>query len=100
MTNWQEHIDFILDEFDFDKVHQVMECLNWGWAGCDSPDGIPSIGDMRRWARRLLNEAATSESGYNASGGFAARRIDDDPPFLHLVFEVAEMGSELVDEQE
>lgn len=63
-------IDEILDEFDFEKVHRVMVALGWTW---HNTDGVPSIGDLRRMARSLLQHVVSSRKTNTAgSGGFTA----------------------------
>lgn len=63
-------IDEILDEFDFEKVHKVMVVLDWKW---HNTDGVPSIGDLRRMARSLLQHVVSSrEINTAASGGLTA----------------------------
>ncbi len=75
MQNEQNDIETILDEFDFEKVHQAMTALNWTWA---TSAGVPTIGEMRRCARMLLNyvkNADSDEPDYmTATGGFHASR--------------------------
>ena len=43
-------IDDIMDNFDFHKVHRVMEFMNWQWSG----EVVPSVSEMRKEARRLV----------------------------------------------
>lgn len=63
-------IDEILDEFDFEKVHRVMVALDWQWYGID---GVPSIGDLRRQARSLLQKVVDSKDTLSVgTGGFTA----------------------------
>lgn len=75
MQNEQEDIEDILDEFDFHKVQKAMEALNWTWA---TSDGVPTIGELRRCARRLLNYAVQVDSSFpdysTATGGFEVSR--------------------------
>ena len=47
-------IDYVLDHFDFEKCHKVMELLNWKWW---NTGGVPSIGEMRQFARELVRDA-------------------------------------------
>lgn len=80
----KDDIDMILDEFDFEKAHKVMEFLDWKWG-----DEVPTIGGMRRIARRLLNEAAESKILAIGTGGFQVRkRVEEDKTFLTLEFVV------------
>lgn len=75
MQNEENDIETILDEFDFEKVHQAMTALNWTWA---TSDGVPTIGELRKCARTLLNyakHANSEESDYmTATGGFYVSR--------------------------
>lgn len=70
----KEAIDEILDNFNFERVHNVMMHLDWDWA---STDGVPNISDLRKCARRLLKEVAYSEE-YNSvgTGGLEAYKKD------------------------
>jgi hypothetical protein len=69
----------ILNEFDFDRVYEAMDALDWKWRG-----EIPSLYDLRETAESLLRGAAESRLGrfkdthhdiaiINACGGFEAR---------------------------
>ena len=82
----QSHVDEILDEFDFARVLLVMRHLNWEWRGT----GIPTLGVLRREARRLLDLALlgihTGSKQYSGgSGGFWVRATPWD---IRLTFEV------------
>ena len=66
-----------MDEFNFYRVQLVMEHLQWTWS---STGGVPSVGDIRRAARGLLNalalRPATSGSWEHETmtGGVSAKR--------------------------
>ena len=75
-------IDNILDEFDFEKVHKVMEFLEWRWS-----NAVPTIADMRRLARNLLKECAESDMLAIATGGFQVHKhVIDGTIYLTLEF--------------
>lgn len=77
-------IDEILDEFDFETVHRTMKALDWKWSGCEVD--IPSIGDLRRMARELLQELLRNDKYHiTGTGGLYAYRIADT---VGLRFEV------------
>jgi hypothetical protein len=76
-------IDEIMDEFDFEKVHRTMKALEWTWYGSD---GVPTIGDLRRTARELLQELIKHNYHCVGTGGLFAYRIADT---VGLRFEVA-----------
>jgi hypothetical protein len=80
-----KYIDDIMDNFDFRRVHQTMEALNWKWA---TSNGVPTIDELKDEAKRLLRGAANSrlddyknthwELGIiNGTGGFQATAFCD-----------------------
>jgi len=73
--NKTKAINSILENFDFNKVHDVMTHLEWKWAFARTESGIPSIGELVLKVQGYLNEAydkAEAKKGnYNtATGGF------------------------------
>ena len=80
----QAKIDEIMDEFNFNKVQLVMEHLEWTWF---DTNGVPSVGDIRRAARKLLNALALkpAKSGpwehSTMTGGLSARRWGDSDEY-------------------
>jgi hypothetical protein len=53
----KEMRDNIMDNFDFERVHRVMEALEWGWAtGGNFESVIPDTPEIRSNARRLMDE--------------------------------------------
>jgi len=71
----QKAINSILENFDFNKVHNVMTHLEWKWATSNTEIGIPSIGELFLRVQDYLNEcydkAETKKGNYNtATGGF------------------------------
>ena len=90
MTHEELIIDNILDEFDFDKVHRVMEFLNWGWTDGSHPLEIPTTGQLRKRARTLMKGLIGEEDGGTASGGFwITKKTFDGEPFYRLQFVVS-----------
>lgn len=90
-------IEDLLDEFDFETVKKVMDCLEWTYF--DSPDSEVSIGELRRRARYLLEEVYKAEDDehlYAGCGGFRAERWmypGDTQKYLELEFVVAEWSN-------
>ena len=92
---FQSLIDDVMDSFDFHKVHKVMKSLNWQWAFTDN--GVPEVYELRREARRLLEECLYEmikhgEDNWSiTTGGFFARatnyketEVEDDEFHLGL----------------
>ena len=82
-------VNEVMDLFDYERVHKVMEFLDWKWAG----KGVPEIYDLRVESRRLLenvaNKVIEGEKYYfSATGGFKAEawKNDDDTLGLRLNF--------------
>ena len=63
MTKMQEIIDNIekdiySDEgFDFEKVHSIMEYINWGQIFDNGKTHIPSVDELKKTARKVLGLA-------------------------------------------
>ena len=88
MTERQrDSIDEIMDYFDFERVHKVMEFLKWKWAPIG--DLVPEVYQIRQSARRLLKEAIERGSSI-ATGGLAVsyRKHEDGDISLELSFEL------------
>ena len=84
----QAQVDYILDRFDFDRVHRAMVALGWNWHRTEEGmDLVPSKTDLRRSSRDLLCNALSLSSGYMSSGGFVARRDDDGYVTLEFVID-------------
>ena len=97
MQNEQQDIETILDEFDFHKVQKAMEALDWTWA---SSAGVPTIGELRKTARYLLNFCynadATEPTYVTGTGGFEASRdmfVGDAKRYYSLKFVVSEWNN-------
>ena len=96
----EKDIEYILDYFDFDRVHKTMEALDWHWA---STGGVPMVGDIRRQARTLLKYVAARQEPeyFTSTGGLVVTKktFPEDPkPLLELSFRVAEWSNECVPE--
>lgn len=105
VKNLEHMIKEIMDEFDFDKVYETMNALDWRWGG-----EIPSIEDLRETAESLLRGAAKSRlndfkdahhdvAAINATGGFEARAYCNEDKTkitgLDLAFVVTSWDSEI-----
>lgn len=53
-NNLQNHIDDIMDWFDFDRVHKVMVALDWKWVNAE--EGVPNQAELRQQVRRLMKD--------------------------------------------
>jgi hypothetical protein len=69
--NHEEQIDYIIDNFNFEKVRCVMLSLDWQWS-CTEGNGhaVPSITRLKAMARHLLRSSIKDTEV--ASGGFYA----------------------------
>ena len=89
----QAMVEDILENFDFECVHDVMKYLNWEWKPCN---GVPTIYQLIKYARKLLESVAESynkEGQYHCTccGGFNASCNESGD--LELAFYIAEYGS-------
>ena len=83
----------IINNFDFQKVHDVMKYLNWTWY----PKGIPTVDNIIFGAREKIEsvikvcllEAKPDEEYFVSSGGLKATAIKNkygQITFLQLEF--------------
>ena len=96
MTHHRRHQQMmfdILNNFDFQKVHDTMKCLNWTWY----PKGIPTVDNIIFGAREKIEsvikvcllEAKPDEEYFVSSGGLKATAIKNEYgqiTFLQLEF--------------
>lgn len=94
--------EYIVNNFDFEKVKKVMHALEWKWVAEETGHTIiPDISRMMRTARRLLNSAISQLDSHKeytvASGGFYAtankNEDDESKPYLSLKFCVADFDN-------
>ena len=72
----------IINNFDFQKVHDVMKHLNWTWY----PKGIPTVDNIIFGAREKIEsvikvcllEAKPDEEYFVSSGGLKATAIKNE----------------------
>ena len=85
-----DEIDDIMDNFDFEKVHEAMTLLGWRWVDHDSKAfEIPEIIKLRKRARRLMQEAMdSSKAAYSiGTGGFQVHKTTEEGKvYLSLSF--------------
>lgn len=99
----ERHIQFIIENFDFEKVHNIMTSLNWKWY-CYSPNRremglyVPTIEQLKKTAVELL-EYVYDDLNYDttSTGGFKATRYDDH---LGLEFVLSSFDSESINYDE
>ena len=95
----REKIRDIMEDFNFQKVHNVMKTLDWKWAM--SKYGVPTIDELKHEAKRLLIEAC-GEKTCVATGGFRAvyeEGTSEDPdPYVGLELIVEECEGFVDDE--
>lgn len=53
MKTLEQHIEEVMDYFDFEKVHAYMESVNWVWS---AEGGIPSKAALRKNVREQMRK--------------------------------------------
>lgn len=86
----ESKFEWVLDGFDFEKVHRIMTFLDWKWFTLDGVK-VPSINQMKEFCRELFEEVASGEKDNMASGGFSVRKYGDN---IVLEFILADETSE------
>lgn len=94
-------IDYIVENFDYEAVHDTMEMLNWHWAKYNR---VPTIPELKEELLTLLCELLEEECNVISTGGFNVSyeiySYDDDDTktfdnFVHITaqFVVTEIES-------
>lgn len=84
--NEDEHIDYIIDRFDFERVKKFMEIDDWKWG-----NNTPTLSELKSTALDLLMRIKDGKYGdYSSTGGLTATNCGD---FLRLDFSIADMES-------
>jgi len=93
MTNHKKQaIEYCLNTFNFERVHKVMEQVEWQWATRDGLK-VPTIVQLVLAAQQRLNDAWDQRTTIE-SGGLRAVYVQADmdeygvlqPPALELLF--------------
>jgi len=90
-------VEYLLNEFDFDRVKKVMDFL--GWVYDNSPDKQVTIRELRHKARRLLeiayNATPSLHSSYSSDGFEVTRFMSpgETDKYLVLKFNVTEWSN-------
>jgi len=82
----EEHIDYIIDRFNFERVRKFMEINDWKWG-----PRIPTLSELKSTSLKLLMNVKDGERGdFSSTGGFIATNCGD---FLRLDFSMEGMES-------
>ena len=72
----EEMVTAVMEDFDFDKVHEVMIDLDWKWDIGNEERTVPSTYRIMKTADRLLRDVAAyygdNEFHMKGTGGFVA----------------------------
>lgn len=96
---FQVLLENVMDNFNFEKVHDVMVELNWCWVNANGGElKVPTVLQLKASARRYLRRAF-DECCIVGSGGLECSYhppIDDEDPagFLSLKFILEEWDTE------
>jgi hypothetical protein len=82
----QNDIEYLLCNFNFEKVLIAMQALDWKWRMADDTLAIPTIVQLEQKARYLCNQVINQKIKEIGTGGFVVRRRKSG---LQLSFEVA-----------
>lgn len=75
----------ILKNFDFEKVHEVMNHLNWVWYN-ENERKVPTVKELKKTAKELIKEIKKLDVDVISTGGFEVRK-DEDAIILQFVLE-------------
>lgn len=88
-----ELVIHVLNDFPFEKVHNVMKTIDWKWMNKDGSLEVPSVSRMHDCAKKLIKTVISErkDSGYLCvgTGGFFAE-ADEDGVSLRFVLAESE----------
>ena len=91
--NYEKQIQDILENFDFENVHETMIKLNWTWVTSDlKHEYIPEIEELKNHSKECLEKAIKYK--WSESGGFIATNTSG---VLNLYFVVESTGFDITD---
>lgn len=78
MKTIDQHIEEVMDEFNFNKVKEVMDIMDWQWSRTINPDGVgvPEISTMRKLVREMMWDLyikysyRSNTNVFSSTGGF------------------------------
>ena len=83
-------LDYVFDNFDFEKVKDVMDLLQWTWGA----HGVPTIDEIKNQVAKMMYECAMAkEDEYIiATGGFRVEKdfSDHNNPWMRVAFEITD----------
>ena len=92
-----DEIDDIMDNFDFEKVHETMALLGWRWVSRSTQAfEIPHVSELRKRARGLMQDAMGSHmpSYSTGTGGFQVdKETIEGKTYLSLSFVLTEWNN-------
>lgn len=75
----QRQIDYIIDNFDFTKVHEYMVSVGWKWWDSKTNEmEIPEEYKLKTTARKYLKESFEQKLSRTGSGGFNVFRFSGE----------------------
>jgi uncharacterized protein YaaW (UPF0174 family) len=103
-------INFIINNFDYEKVYKTMIALDWKWFMKNLSYRTPSIDEMKEINRKYLKYVYEFYKSYKddeiepmvSSGGFYYKIIEEDNEkdfILKMSFEVASTESTYIEEE-
>lgn len=95
----RKKIEDIMENFNFDRVHDAMEAVDWRWVG--TKYGVPTIDEIKAEARRILVDAVNERTCISTGGlraVYEADSKDDTDPYIGLEFILVEWEGFVDDE--
>ena len=73
MKTFEQHVEEVMRDLDFEKIHQVMKCLEWRYYTTDRILPCATISETRDMVRDLMETAykmGKKKKNFCSSGGF------------------------------
>ncbi len=80
-ASYFDQIEYIMQTFNFEKVHAYMLLTKWKWRG-----ELPTLVEVQACGRDLLERVVAKDINSASTGGFTACKFDGGG--LQLIFEI------------
>lgn len=85
---YEDKLQELIDGFDFERVHSVMQDINWTWTNIGVPNESAMIAMVHSLYNSIRDRVLKHEYCYCTSGGFKLTFNPNEDNELNLVFEL------------
>ena len=88
-NTYDEIIESVVNELDFESIHKVMVALNWKWNFADKNhyvSRVPTIDDLKKHVILLTNDLLVKNLSETSCGGFTVKWYNNHHDTIRVSF--------------